>query len=48
MHIACERGFSDIVELLIKNHARVNVRDVVGRTPLYFAARNNDHKIVSV
>jgi len=48
LHIACECGFSDIVDLLIKNNARINMRDVAGRTPLYFAARNNDHKIVSV
>lgn len=48
LHLACEHGYSDIVQLLLKHHARVNLRDIVGRTPLYFAAKNNDHTSVIV
>lgn len=48
LHIACASGFTDVVEILIKNHARVNIKDIVGRTPLYFATKNNNYEIVQV
>lgn len=48
LHIACIFGYSDIVELLIEHHARVNVKDVTGKTPLYYATKNNDYETVLV
>lgn len=48
LHIACIFGYSDIVELLIEHHARVNVKDVTGKTPLYYATKNNDYETILV
>lgn len=39
LHLACLGGFGRVAEFLIENGARVNGRNVVGRTPLHCAAQ---------
>jgi ankyrin repeat protein len=38
LHMACERGFARITQLLIQAGADVNARNILGRTPLHCAA----------
>jgi len=38
LHIACERGFGQIAELLLKSGADVNACNILQRTPLHCAA----------
>ncbi|XP_053674188.1 ankyrin repeat domain-containing protein 54-like [Anopheles nili] len=38
LHIACSRGFRDIVQLLLENGAKPNIRDKNLNTPLHLAA----------
>lgn len=38
LHVAAERGFSEIVEMLLESGLAVDFRDVCGRTPLHLAA----------
>ena len=39
LHYACRRGDPNTVRLLLQNHAKVNVRDVLGISPLVEAIR---------
>ncbi|XP_043466890.1 ankyrin repeat domain-containing protein 27-like [Leptopilina heterotoma] len=41
LHVAAARGHLQIVDLLIKNGAKLNVEDVKGRTPFYIALQQN-------
>ncbi|XP_043466889.1 ankyrin-1-like [Leptopilina heterotoma] len=41
LHVAAARGHLQIVDLLIKIGARINVEDVKGRTPFYIALLQN-------
>ncbi|XP_043466891.1 ankyrin-1-like [Leptopilina heterotoma] len=41
LHVAAARGHLQIVDLLIKNGAKLNVEDVKGRTPFYVALQQN-------
>lgn len=39
LHWACRRGNQDIVQVLLDHHANINAQDIIGRTPLFFAAK---------
>ncbi|XP_043466925.1 ankyrin-1-like [Leptopilina heterotoma] len=41
LHVAAARGHLQIVDLLIKNGAEINVVDIKGRTPFYIALLQN-------
>jgi ankyrin repeat protein len=38
LHVACEKGFGRIAELLIQSGADVYAKDIMWRTPLHHAA----------
>ncbi len=46
LHIACEKGFFEIVQSLVENGANVNVIFWDGATPLFFASQFGSLKIV--
>ncbi len=46
VHLACEKGCLDVLDLLVKYKADVNKRDVAGNTPLMLAAKNGHLDIV--
>ena len=46
LHWACIKGDGDLVGQLCNMSANVNMTDLLDRTPLYFACRNNDLEIV--
>lgn len=37
LHLACRRGYLDMVETCVRKGANVNLRDNRGRTPLYYS-----------
>ena len=43
LHIAAEMGYKDILELLIKDRANINIQDDFGDVPLHVAV-DNDHR----
>ena len=45
IHVACEKGYDDIVEKLINNGANITALDYQNRTPLFIAALNHQLKI---
>ncbi|XP_043466971.1 putative ankyrin repeat protein RF_0381 [Leptopilina heterotoma] len=45
LHVAAARGHLQIVDLLIKNGAKLNVEDVKGRTTFYIALQQNKVKV---
>ena len=46
LHIAAEKGFKDIAELLLEHGADVNLQDGKGDTSLHYAARNFDAEMI--
>lgn len=46
IHIACENGFSDIVRLLLKFKADINIQCAVGLTPLTEIVRHGDEVLL--
>ena len=51
LHVACFRGYKDIVELLIENQANVNVstkESPAVESPLHLACLKNHHEIVKL
>jgi len=46
MHMACQWGLSDVVELLLEKGANPRCRDHDGATPIFFAAGGNHAQIV--
>ncbi len=48
LHYACEKGSLDVVELMLKYHAEVNLKDHQGRTPLTEACRHGHSEIVEL
>lgn len=48
LHFAAANGFREMVELIINRGAEVNLRDISGRTPLYWARLNKHDKIIEL
>lgn len=48
LHWACERGCTEIVELLLKYNADVNLQTSHGNTPLMAACKNGHLDIVEL
>jgi ankyrin repeat protein len=48
LHVACERGFSDIVQLLINSQADVNLKMNDGTTAIMLACQNGHLSIVQM
>jgi len=48
LHIACEKGNHDAVEVLLDIGARKDVKDVYGNTPLDLAIKNNHTLLVKI
>lgn len=46
LHLACLKGYFQLVSALVKKGARVNVEDRFGFTPLHFACVNGDVKTI--
>lgn len=46
LHLACEKGCSDMVDLLLGYNVDVNQVDARGNTALWQACRNGHHEIV--
>jgi ankyrin repeat protein len=46
--VAAESGHPDVVELLLTNHADINVRGRFGETPLHYAVNKGDAKTAEV
>jgi putative transient receptor potential channel len=44
--LAAEIGNQEIIDILLKNNAFVNVRNKMGLTPLHLAAKNGFHDMV--
>ncbi len=47
LHLAAEKGYTDIVNTLLRKGADVNAKDYFGNTPLHCAAANGHTEIVS-
>jgi len=48
LHVVCERGFTDIVQLLLKSNANVNTKMNDGTTPIMLACQNGHLSIVQM
>ncbi|XP_053684663.1 ankyrin repeat domain-containing protein 54-like [Sabethes cyaneus] len=48
LHIACSRGFTDAVRLLLENGANPNIRDLNRNTPLHLAACTENIAIIDL
>lgn len=48
LHIACSKGYADIVELLLRHGADPNQRDMIQNTPLHLAACVHNYPIISM
>nr|XP_053654673.1 putative ankyrin repeat protein RF_0381 [Cherax quadricarinatus] len=48
LHIAAAEGYDDCVKMLLDAGADVNCQDDDGRTPLHYAAENNNADIVQM
>jgi ankyrin repeat protein len=48
LHWAAKKGHVRIVKMLCNNGADVNAKDLIGRTPLFFAIKYNHPDIAKV
>ncbi|CAF4687228.1 unnamed protein product, partial [Rotaria magnacalcarata] len=48
LHVACERGFADIVKLLIDSQANLNAKMNDGTTGIMLACQNGQLSIVQM
>ncbi len=46
MHYAAEKGYAELVNILLQNRANINAENNGKATPLHFAARNGHIKVV--
>lgn len=46
LHWAAKRGYSEIIWLLVKSGAKINVRDIMGKTPLMAALRTKQNNSI--
>jgi ankyrin repeat protein len=46
LHLAAQQGFQAVVEMLLTNHAAVNVQDSGGTTPLFSAVQSGQLKMI--
>ncbi|PKP17396.1 MAG: hypothetical protein CVU05_15605 [Bacteroidetes bacterium HGW-Bacteroidetes-21] len=46
MYISLNEGFYDIADMLLMSKADVNIPDIMGMSPLAWAAKNADMKMV--
>jgi hypothetical protein len=48
LHLAAERGYKDIAEVLLDNGAEINAKNLLGRTPLHIAARYGQKAVLEL
>jgi ankyrin repeat protein len=48
LHLAAEKGYNDVVELLLAHKAEVDAKTESGETPLYLAAREGHKDVVEL
>ncbi|XP_049289673.1 poly [ADP-ribose] polymerase tankyrase-1 [Anopheles funestus] len=48
LHIACSRGYRDVVQVLLENNANPNIRDKNLNTPLHLAASTENVEVVQL
>lgn len=48
LHVACANGCVKIVDLLLRNNARVTIRDKYGSTPIDIALAKNEKEIIEL
>jgi len=48
LHIACNEGFEDIVEVLLRHHSSPNGLNSDGLSPINIAVQNKNEKIVTL
>ena len=48
LHVAVSKGFEDIVEVLVKSKAELDLRCPLGLTPLHLAIQNNQMNIAQI
>jgi ankyrin repeat protein len=48
LHLASDKGYADIVELLITNNAEINIGDADGKTPLHLASYKGHKQIAEL
>lgn len=48
LHWACDRGYSEVVQMLIKFDADINIQDNDGQTPLHYASSCSHAHVVQV
>ncbi|MFP3017266.1 MAG: ankyrin repeat domain-containing protein, partial [Wolbachia sp.] len=48
LHIAAKNGHKDAVEILLKNNANTNTKDVAGFSPLHYAIKNNHIDVAKI
>jgi ankyrin repeat protein len=48
LHLAAQRGYTEIVKILLENDVKVDVQNRNGQTPLHFAAQKGHPEIVEV
>lgn len=48
LHLACLKGYYNLVSALVRKGARVDAKDSFGFLPLHFACLNGDARIISL
>ncbi|XP_070553325.1 LOW QUALITY PROTEIN: ankyrin-3-like, partial [Ptychodera flava] len=46
LHLAAENGYSNIVKILVESGARIDAKDIIGRTPFHMAATKGKLEVV--
>ena len=48
LHCACQRGHKEVVTILLSMKPFVDKLDMIGRNPIFFAAKYNHHAVVKM